>query len=536
MSYKKNTMNKIRIKLQMLLSLILVFTTSCTKQHKQQPNIIFIMSDDHAAHAIGAYGGRLSKLGMTPNLDEMASDGMLFQNVFCNNSICTPSRASIITGQYPQTNGVLDLDHKLDTDKQYLPIELKKLGYSTAVFGKWHLKNEPINFDYYKVLPSQGKYNNPVFLEKGKGEWPSNKVETEGHSSDVITSSVIEHIKNRDQSKPFFVMHHFKAPHGFFHYAPRYESYLADTEIPEPASMYYQTNWGSEGSRGKNDSLRNYIGSSTSNRHFDINYHSNYFQKTDDQQQSAHEAYQHYLKAYLRLVKGVDDNIGKLIAYLKQEGLYDNTVIVYTSDQGMMLGEHDFQDKRWMYEESMRMPFIMHYPKMIEPGKVNDLLVNNTDFAPTLIELAGGSAPKYMQGKSFINTLQGKDELGWRTATYYRYWMHIIHHYVPAHIGIRSKNYKLMFFYGKHYLPEEEHEGHYWKKRYDGEERETPHTWEFYDLSNDPQELNNRYNDTAYSEIIAELKVEMLKQREELNETDKDYPEIQEIIKKHWND
>ncbi|MGQ1784854.1 sulfatase family protein [Saccharicrinis sp. GN24d3] len=519
-----------------LLCLLICSALLFAHEDNKKPNIIFIMSDDHAAHAIGAYGGRFANLNVTPNLDKLASEGMLFENVFCNNSICTPSRASIITGQYPQTNGVLDLDHKLDTDKQYLPMELKKLGYSTAIFGKWHLKNEPLNFDFYKVLPSQGRYTNPIFNEKGKGNWPQNKVENEGHSSDIITNSVIEHIKNRDKSKPFFVMHHFKAPHGLFEYAPRYSNFLANTEIPEPASMYYQPNWGSEGTRGINDSLRNYIGSSVSTRNKYISYYNIIFDDETSLNESAHKAYQHYLKGYLRLVKGIDDNVGRLIDFLKKEGLYENTIIVYTSDQGMMLGEHDFQDKRWMYEESMRMPFIMYYPKKIKAGGKTDLLVNNTDFAPTLIDLVGGKVPKYMQGHNFVKTLEGKEEPNWRTATYYRYWMHIIHHYVPAHFGIRTTSYKLMFFYGKHYLPESEHEGHYWKKNYQGEELETPHTWEFYDLKNDPQELHNRYNDPACKELIAELKIELKRQRKELNETDENYPEIQTIIEKHWND
>lgn len=523
------------MKNKLILMLSVLFLTSTTFAKQKQPNIIYIMSDDHAAHAIGAYGGRLENLNMTPNIDKLAADGILFENVFCNNSICAPSRASIISGQYPQTNGVLDLDHGLDPARQYLPQEMKKLGYSTAMIGKWHLVNEPVHFDYYKVLPVQGKYFNPVFQEKGKGTWPKNIVKTEGHSSDIITNSVIDYLENRDKSKPFFVMHHFKAPHGFFEYAPRYEDYLADTEIPEPASMYYQPNWGSEGSRGANDSLRNYIGSSVSCRNKYINYHEVYIKDSMSVEQSAHLSYQHYMKGYLRCIKGLDDNIGRLVEYLKKEDLFENTIIIYTADQGMMLGEHDFQDKRWMYEEAMRMPFIMHYPKMIKEARTSDLLINNTDFAPTMIELAGGEKPEYMQGASFINTIKGKSETDWRTATYYRYWMHIIHHYVPAHIGVRTLDYKLMFFYGKHYLPEEKHAGHYWKKNYHGEELETPHTWEFYDLKNDPQEMDNRYDDPKYKDIIAELKAEIKRQREELNETDENYPEIDAIIEKHWN-
>jgi uncharacterized sulfatase len=523
--------------------LILFIALAAIVKAQDKPNIIFIMSDDHAAQAIGAYGDLLSSLNPTPNIDKLAAGGIRFENAFCNNSICTPSRASIISGQYPQTNGVLDLDNPLDTDKQYLPKEMKKLGYSTAIIGKWHLKNEPINFDYYKVLPVQGKYFNPQFREKGKGNWPNNLVKHNGHSSDVITDVTIDYLESRDKSKPFFLMHHYKAPHDMFEYAPRYEAYLADTEIPEPASMYNQPYWGSAGTRGENDELLNYIGTSVSPRHKTgemfgkpTNYADRFFSEVQDEKERTHLAYQDYLKDYLRCVKGVDDNLGRLFAYLKKEGLWENTVIIYTGDQGMMLGEHDLIDKRWMYEEAMRMPFIVHYPKMIEENRVTELLINNTDYAPTMIELAGGKTPDYMQGKSFINTLQGKAEQDWRTSTYYRYWMHIIHHYVPAHFGIRTQEYKLMFFYGKHYLPESEFANYYWSKGYEGIERETPHTWEFYDLKNDPQELHNRYNDPRYKEIIDELKTELKTKREDLNETDKNYPEIQAIVEKYWND
>lgn len=518
--------------------LIIITSAICLNAtaREKQPNIIFIMTDDHAAHAIGAYGGRLADLDLTPNLDQLAAQGIRFENAFCNNSICTPSRASIMTGQYPQTNGVLDLDIRLAPQKQHLPKELRKLGYSTAVIGKWHLHIEPTAFDYYKVLPGQGKYFNPSFHEKGKGLWPNNRVQTEGHSSDVITDLSIDYLKRLDKSRPFFLMHHYKAPHDFFKHAARYKAFLAKTEIPEPASLYYQPNWGSAGTRGKNGSLEHYLGTSVSDRHIYRNYNKTFHEDNFKGQESAHQGYQTYLKDYLRCVKGVDDNLGRLFDFLKSEGLWDNTVIIYTSDQGMMLGEHDLQDKRWMYEESMRMPFIVHYPRMIEPGTVTDLLINNTDFAPTMIELAGGNTPDYMQGRSFINTLQGKAENDWRSATYYRYWMHIIHHYVPAHFGIRSKDYKLMFYYGKHYLPPSEFGKHYWATQYYGIEKETPHTWELYDLKNDPHELHNRYHDPAYQEIIAELKQELKKQRIELNETDAKYPEIQAIVEKHWND
>jgi arylsulfatase A-like enzyme len=537
---KTNSLQKEKRALN-FITLLLCFSLTAPsfgQQPQQKPNIIYIMSDDHAAQAIGAYDGLYAKLNPTPNIDALADSGMLFKNAFCNNSICTPSRASIITGQYPQTNGVLDLDGALDTEKQYLPIELKKLGYSTAMIGKWHLKNEPVNFDYYKVLPSQGKYFNPSFREKEKGSWPNNIVKSTGHSSDVITDISIEYLKGLDKSKPFFLMHHYKAPHDDFEYAPRYEDYLKNIKIPEPESLYHQPEFGSEATRGKNDSLIHLIGTSVSSRHSSSNYVNNYVKDsllTKDEATSL--SYQTYLKHYLRCVKGVDDNLGRLFNYLKNEGLWENTIIIYTGDQGMMLGAHDFIDKRWMYEEAMQMPFIVHYPKMIKQGQKTDLLINNTDYAPTMIELAGGTTPDYMQGKSFKNTLEGKPETNWRKATYYRYWMHMVHHYVPAHMGVRTKDYKLIFYYNEHYLPSSEFKNFYWHEKYrDGLEANVPVAWEFYDLKKDPQELVNSYNDPQYHEVITSLKEELKKQRRDLNETDKDYPKIQKIIKMHWDD
>ena len=517
----------------MFLLALSLSTLSC-KQELSQPNILFIMSDDHAAQAIGAYGSHLADLDLTPTLDELAGEGILFENAFCTNSICVPSRATILTGQYSQTNGVLDLDGSLHADKQYLPQEFKKLGYSTAIIGKYHLHHEPSGFDYYKVLPGQGQYYNPDFHEKGKGEWPNNLVKHQGHSSDVITDITINYLEKLDRSKPFFLMHHYKAPHDDFEYATRYESFLAEKDIPEPAGLWEQPDFGSEGTRGANDSLTHYIGTSVSPRHYRSNY--TYWADTSASfEEQTRQAYQSYLKRYLRCVKGVDDNLARLFDYLKAEGLWDNTVIIYTGDQGMMLGAHDFIDKRWMYDESMRMPFIVHYPDMIKGGQRSELLINNADYGPTMLTLAGGEVPDYMQGRSFLNTLKGKPEKDWRTATYYRYWMHIIHHYVPAHFGIRTLDYKLIFYYGAHYLPEEEFDQFYWAKDYDGVGRHTPPAWEFYDLKQDPQELVNRYDDPAYAEIISELKVELKRTREELNETDENYPVIKEIIDRNWN-
>ncbi|MDN5211800.1 sulfatase [Fulvivirgaceae bacterium BMA12] len=520
-------------------SLLLITCWSCNDAGKKsKPNILFIMADDHTSQALGAYGSRLAAINPTPVLDQLAGGGMLFTNVYCTNSICTPSRGNILTGQYSQTNGIKTLDDPLPGDRQYLAIEMKKLGYETAVIGKWHLKREPEAFDYYKVLPVQGKYFDPEFREKGKGQWPENLVKYEGHSSDVITDLSIEWLKNRQSDQPFFLMHHFKAPHDDFEFAPRYADYLADVAIPEPENLYNQPYFGSEATKGKNDSLAHKIGTSVSNRHTYRNYVKMYgFDTvTDDASERTHLAYQEYLKRYLRCVKGVDDNLARLFDHLKENGQWENTIIVYTSDQGMMLGEHDYQDKRWMYEESMRMPFIMHYPNMIQPGTKSDLLINNTDFAPTLLELAGGEVPAYMQGKSFAVATAGETPGNWRNATYYRYWMHLTHHDVPAHFGIRTNDYKLIFYYGMPFdLRETGNPSMSWiPKSYSIEP--TPAAWELYDLTKDPFETRNRYKDPEYQEIVVDLKSQLTALREELNETDEDYPHLQQVIEAHWND
>ncbi|AUP80534.1 sulfatase family protein [Flavivirga eckloniae] len=516
---------------------------SCKQEEKKvakKPNIIYIMTDDHTAGATGMYGGRLAGLNPTPNLDKLGDEGMVFNNCFVTNSICTPSRASIMSGQYSQTNGVLDLWNDLDTEKQYLPQEMKKLGYETAMIGKWHLHIEPTAFDYYKVLPGQGRYFDPVFRVQGEKEWPNNTVQHEGHTSDIITDQVLNWFENvKGHEAPFFLMYHFKAPHDMFEFNPKYANYLENEFIPEPESLYNQPLWGSEATRGKNDSLINVIGSSISKRHPNRSY-VDIFEIGDKptEKEATSAAYQEYLKKYLRCVKGVDDNLGRFFDYLKKNGLWENTVIVYTSDQGMMLGEHDFEDKRWMYEESMRMPFIVRYPEMVKSGTRSDLIVNNTDFAPTLIELAGGKKPEYMQGESMTEILKGHTPADWRTSTYYRYWMHMIHHDIPAHFGLRSKDHKLIFFYGRHYnLEKEGILSMPWKGEGNSNKVEiTPAAWEFYDLKNDPEELVNQYNNPEYKEIIDKMKAELKEKRKTLNEEDHDYPHLKEIIDKHWND
>lgn len=530
-----------------LLGLLLITLNSCGEntttaatapEAAEQPNIIFIMSDDHTTQAVGAYGSRLAGLNPTPNIDALAADGILFSQVFCTNSICTPSRGNIMTGQYSQTNGILTLDDTLPPARQYLPMEMSKLGYQTAMIGKWHLKAEPAAYDYYHVLESQGKYFDPEFRASDAGTWPDNFVKYEGHSSDIVTDVALDWLKTkRKPDQPFFLMHHYKAPHDDFEFAPRYTDYLEDTHIPEPANLYEQNqpDFGSEATRGKDNSLRNRIGTSVSDRHPYRSYTADYKIEKTPRDSATSDAYQEYLQRYLRCVKGVDDNLGRLFDYLKEEGLWENTVIIYTGDQGFMLGEHDYMDKRWMYDESMRMPFIMHYPKAIKAGTKSELLINNTDFGPTMLSLAGGQTPNYMQGRSFAAHLDGSEPDDWRTSTYYRYWMHLTHHDVPANFGLRTKNYKLIFYYAQPYKEELVGTSSMWWKDEAFKIQPTPVAWEFYDLKKDPAENVNRYADPAYAEVIANLKLELRKKREALNETDENYPRFQKVIAENWD-
>jgi len=454
-----------------------------------------------------------------------------------------------MTGQYSQTNGVLDLGGRIGKDKQYLPMEMKKLGYTTAMIGKWHLKEAPEAFDYYNVLPGQGDYHNPTLYTREGDSLTSFRFEEdlvrevyatkyEGHSSDVITDLSLDWLKNkRDDSKPFFLMHHFKAPHDFFEYAARYEDYLENDSIPEPASLWDNKNNGSIATRGINNSLMDTIGSSIGHRNIirNMGMHMEIDPNIPDPEYK-HLAYQEYLKRYLRCVKGVDDNVKRLFDYLEAENLLDNTVIIYTGDQGFMLGEHDYIDKRWMYEESMRMPFLVRYPKLVKAASKTDAIINNVDFAPTILDLAGGETPNYMQGSSFKSILATSQEPeDWKQATYYRYWMHMAHrHNNPAHFGIRTKEYKLIFFYGADYKKRNTKAQKWAHNPASMSNFETSPAWEFYDLTKDPYEMNNAYEDESYADVIADLKTELKDLRKSINEEDTNYPELQEIIEKHW--
>ncbi len=507
-------------------------------KHGKRPNILYIMADDHTSQAIGAYKSHLQSLDPTPNLDALAREGVVFDNVFCNNSISTPSRASIITGQYSHNNGVLTLDDELAPQQQHLAREMNELGYETAMVGKWHLHCEPSEFNYYSIFTQhheQGSYFDPELAESDnkKGRFPKNVTKYTGHSSDVITDITIDWLeKKHDPDKPFFVMHHFKAPHGYFEYHPRYENYLEEVTIPVPETLFNRDGFGSVATRGEKNELDHFIGTSVSNRNIHYNYVDYFKFDLGSDEKNTIAAHNKYMKDYLRCVKGIDDNLARLFKYLKDNNLWDNTIIVYTSDQGMMLGEHDLQDKRWMYEESLRMPYIMRVPgSKVKGGAHSDMMIQNVDFAPTLLALAGSSqSPTYMQGGDFSEFFSGGEVEGWREAIYYRYWMHMIHHSVPAHIGIRTKDYKLIFFYGRHY--DINRYGDYTLGGFSKTSLIVPTVpgFELYDMRNDPKETTNLAEDPAYAAVMAKLKKELMALKWELGDSDIRNPEIKKIF------
>jgi N-acetylglucosamine-6-sulfatase len=515
----------------------------------ERPNILFIMSDDHTYQAISAYGSYLKEICPTDNIDRIATEGIMLKNCFCTNSICTPSRASILSGQYSHKNGVYTLVDNWDPNHHpNVAVELKKAGYETAVIGKWHLHTEPKGFDYYNVLPGQGLYFDPLLKEKGTPWQDHNEGGTvhKGYSSDVITDEALKWLKQRssENNKPFFLMCHFKAPHGLWEFPKRHEHLFDGVDIPEPPTLFEDKSDRSIGSRdyGSTLSYKNKIRNRVSRMQNDW-WPSGKLDVTGmSEKEMTQAAYQKYLKDYLRCVAAVNDNVGRLLDYLDQAILKDNTVVIYTGDQGMLLGEHDHVDKRWMFEEALKMPFLARYPKEIKPNSVNDDIINNVDFAPTFLDFAEGKVPAEMQGCSFRSILMGNTPSDWKQATYYRYWMHRAHHDVPAHYGIRTRRHKLIFFYGKALHPRSNEiwvsntETHDAKQLHkvsgwgNKPPESTPASFELYDLEKDPFEMCNMYGQPEYTEVAKELKAQLLKLKQDIGDTDENYPELMELF------
>ena len=479
------------------LALQLVAQSETNVNTTDRPNIVFIMSDDHAVSAVSAYDDWLSEIAPTPNIDRIADNGMLMTRTFNTNSICGPSRASILTGKYSHINGFFKNEKGGDFDGAQVtfPKLLQGAGYETAVIGKWHLGTAPTGFDYSKVMINwggQGTYFNPVFLENGR----DTIVERKRHSSAQVAHDALKWLdKGRDKEKPFMLMYQFKAPHRPWEPAEEFQSLFTDGDLPQPAN--FNDNYsGREAAKEQWMEIENHmnrrdlkipppedLSRREENTYYAYGNIGEFWTPNDTLQGAALKnwKYQTYIKDYLRCVAGVDKAVGQMLDYLEANGLAENTVVIYTSDQGFYLGEHGWFDKRWMYEESFRMPFMISYPKLIKPKSKNANLLLNVDFAPTFLELAGVETPEAMQGTSFVPQLASNfDEV--REAVYYHYYEYPKWHMVQPHYGIRTKRFKLIHFY---YSMDE---------------------WELYDLDNDPDEMNNLYGQSKYKKLTKLLK------------------------------
>ena len=466
------------------------------------PNILFVMSDDHAVPAVSAYGGGLIA---TPNLDRLAAEGVRFDAAFVTNSICTPSRAVILTGKHSHTNGVLTLRDTFDGTQQTLPKLLQAAGYYTGVIGKWHLKSEPTGFDEYAVLPGQGLYYDPIL--RHTGEWPEVQAH-EGYVTDVITDQALSFLQSRPRDRPFFLMYHHKAPHDLFVPKREHAGLFAES-IPEPPTLnedvsqrialretvemigHRQTSYGVPEWRWFLTRVR-YRPDEIARWERELAGISGTALRSAQ--------YQIYMRRYLQCVHSIDENMGRVLEYLDDNGLARDTLVVYTSDQGFFLGEHGLYDKRFMYEPSLRIPLLVRWPTTVPAGTVATELVQNLDFAPTMLDAAGVRIPSEMQGASFLPLAKGGSPSEWREAIYYRYWMNRAHFNVPAHLGIRTARDKLIFFYDSATGPDG-------RSTVNGARPGVRDPfWEYYDLEADPLEIQNLHGDRRYAERIEVLR------------------------------
>lgn len=492
----------------------------------EQPNVIFIMADDLTTQAISAYGDIYKDVAPTPNMDRLASEGMLFQDVLCTNGICGPSRAAILTGKYSHKNGYYKNESggQFDASQWTFPQAFQQAGYQTALFGKWHLGTDPVGFDTYAFhagAGQQGHYWDPLFDRNGK------KVKEKGYSTNLSTDFAMDWLKtDRRQDQPFLLLLQYKAPHRPWEPDRKYEQLWDDIEMPYPAT-FNDDYKGRELTAGDTEMTMEHL----SRRDMKLERPEglkgkekikwDFFGTKNNEvvkpegmgdEDARKWRYQRYIKDYLACVKSVDDNIGRVLDYLDENGLAENTIIVLTSDQGFYLGDHGFFDKRFIYEESLRMPFIMRYPKKIKAGSVNEDVITNVDFAPTLLNAAGIERQKDIQGRSFVSAMVSETPIDWRQSMYYHYYEFPFWHHVQPHYGIRTDRYTLAHFY------------------YNIDK------WELYDNQEDPDQMNNVIDDPAYQETVGQLKTELKSLMAECDNdlpladfrmiTDKDFGEI----------
>jgi arylsulfatase A-like enzyme len=483
----------------MLVSLAVISNTTAAAR----PNILYIMTDDHAAHALSCYGSRVNE---TPHLDRIAKAGMRFDHCYAANSICTPSRATIITGKYSHLNGVPAFN-RFDGSQQTASKLMQAGGYHTGMIGKWHLGSDPTGFDYWNILPGQGRYNDPILYDKaGARLYP-------GYATDVITDLAIGFLKHRPQDKPFFLMCHHKAPHREWTPDEKHRKMFENRVIPEPPTLYDDYATRTDAIREQQQSVFRdltrrdlklvppadlkgpALNKWYSEKPMEVEIEVGGKRKVLTGDVLNKWKYQRYLQDYLACVQSVDDNVGRLLDYLAANGLRENTVVIYTSDQGFFLGDHGMYDKRFMYEESLKMPFLVSWPGMIKPGSTQGAVAVNCDFAPTFLDIAGLAVPSDMQGRSLVPLLRGQRPADWRTGMYYRYYHDPGHHNTRSHYGVRTETHKLIYF---------------WKKD----------QWECFDTIKDPAELNNIYNDPAAKDIVAKLKAQLFQLKKEFKDDD----------------
>lgn len=495
----------------------------CSQQEvPQRPNIVFIMADDHAYQAISAYSDELIN---TPNIDRIAQEGMLFTNATVTNSICAPSRAVILTGKHSHLNGKIDNLSPFDTTNVTFPQLLQKAGYQTAMFGKLHFGNNPKGFDEFKILPGQGKYYNPDFITK------NGDTTITGYVTDIITDLTLDWLENdRDEQKPFLLMYLHKAPHRAWYPAERHYREYTQKTFPLPETLFDDYSGRTEAAATAEMNILNHMLLAYDNKvkeetldslgiderrlfsevdrmtpaqkaswdsiYLPINSEFEARYPSMNAEQLMEWKYQRYMQDYLGTIAAVDENVGRLLDYLDANDLAENTLVVYTSDQGFYLGEHGWFDKRFMYEESFRTPLLIRWPNRITPGMTEEEMVQNLDFAQTFLEIAGVTAPDDMQGESLLPLLLGDTEAWNREAVYYHYYEYPAEHAVKRHYGMANKEFKLMHFY--HDIDE----------------------WELYDRKKDPRELNNVYHDPEYREVVSELKVQLEAMREKYKDSD----------------
>lgn len=501
-----------------ITAIVIVFMMNCSSKNSaptERPNILYIMTDDHGYQAISAYSDQLIS---TPNLDRLADEGVIFRNSFVTNSICGPSRAVMLTGKHSHKNGMIDNGTEFDGTQQTFPKLMQKAGYQTAIVGKWHLRSDPTGFDYWNILPGQGQYYNPDFIEMGE------KKQIEGYATTITTDLAINWLDKREKEKPFCLLLHHKAPHRTWQPDTAHLASYLKNNYPVPENFFDQYE-NRQAAQEQHLSIR----STDMDIQYDLKMQDpegriksrfpwmDHTSRMNDAQKKAWKShydpiaekfleddlagdslylwkYQRYMQDYLACIQSVDENVGRVLEYLDENGLGENTLVVYTSDQGFYLGEHGWFDKRFMYEESLRTPLMMRLPKGYQKRGELGALVQNIDYAATFLDMAGIPVPEDIHGLSMKSMLLD-NESEWRDAIYYHYYEFPNEHMVKKHYGIRTDRYKLIHFYND------------------------IDVWELYDLENDPDEMNNLFGQPAYEEITKKLKIRLSELQEEYQDT-----------------